>query len=275
MGEFELPQGFRLSQRALEDYTACPRRFYLRYLRHLHWPTPPQDEEAHLVRMRRGARFHRLVQRHLLGLPADLLRREAESDPDLARWWRAYLRQAPPEVAEGRRYVEQLLTVPFDGLHLVARYDLILIAEGSALIVDWKTAARAADLAELRRRWQTRLYRYLLARAGAALNGGQPIPPERITLLYWYAAVPAERRLPYSRADFEQDEADLHRLVAELTAAGDEAAFPPTDDASRCRFCPYRSYCFGTAPQSAQGVGEEDEGDWEAWDFDQIAEIAY
>ncbi len=275
MNESLWPEGFRLSQRALEDYTTCPRRFCLCHLRRLRWPLPPQDDEEHRLRMQRGSRFHRLVQRHLLGLPADRLHREAESDPDLRRWWETYLHQAPPEIREGHRYVEQRLTAILADMRLIARYDLILVHHDEALIVDWKTGPRADDLETLRHRWQTRLYRYLLARAGAALNGGRPIPPDRITMLYWYAAVPVERRLPYSREAFERDEQDLRQIITELLAARDETDFPPASDERRCRFCPYRTYCFGTAPQSTQGVGEDDEGDWEAWDFDQIAEIAF
>ncbi len=275
MSEALLPETFRLSQRALEDYVACPHRFYLRYLRHLHWPTPPQDEEERLAHLRRGARFHRLVQRHLLGLPVELLHREAESDPDLASWWMNYLDSPPVDLDEGRRYVEEVLTATLDGLRLIARYDLILIrADGSALVVDWKTAARAEDVDRLRRRWQTRLYRYLLVRAGAALNDGNPILPEKMTSLYWYAAIPAERRLPYSAEAFARDEADLRRIIAELTLARSEADFPRTADEHACRYCPYRSYCFGTAPHSAPAE-EEEEATFDDWDFEQIAEVAF
>ncbi len=276
MDDLIWPDALRLSQRALEDYTTCPRRFYLHNLRQLRWPVPPQEEEDYLARMRRGARFHRLVQRHLLGIPSPLLQREAESDPDLARWWAHYLDRFPVDVGEGARYVEQLLTATLDGVHLVARYDLILVQEGHALIVDWKTSPRADDLDHLKRRWQTRLYRYLLAYAGASLNGGYPIQPERITMLYWYAAIPVERRLPYSRVDFERDAADLRRIVAELKAARAEADFPPTPVERHCRFCPYRTYCFGETPQasSTENVAEAAEEE-DTWDFDQIAEIAF
>ncbi len=270
-----VPETFRLSQQALEDYTACPYRFYLRYLRRLRWPTPPQDEEVRLAHLRRGARFHRLVQRHLLGLPAEPLQQEAESDPDLARWWEHYRHQSPVELDEGRRYVEQVLTATLDGMRLIARYDLILLhADGSALIVDWKSSARAEDVGTLRRRWQTRLYRYLLVRAGAALNGGHPIPAEKVTMLYWYAPIPAERRLPYSDNDFARDEADLRRIIAELSTARAEPDFPRTTQERHCRFCPYRTYCFSAAPYAVPEA-EAEEQDLDSWDFEQIAEIAF
>ncbi len=275
MRECRLPEGFRFSQQALEDYTACPRRFYLRYLCRLRWPTPPRAMGAHERRMTLGSRFHRLVQRHLLGLPEAVLQREANADEALAALWATYLREAPFADLSGRRYVELRLGATLDGHRLIARYDLIVVGEdGTATIVDWKTNARAEERSLLARRWQTRLYRYLLVRAGAELNGGRPFAPEAITMRYWYAAVPAERRLPYTRDDFARDEADLRTLLAAIAAADGEADFPRVEDERSCRFCPYRTFCEGEVPLVAEAEPEEQEP-WESWDFDQIAEIEF
>ncbi len=275
MSDLVLPAEFRFSQRALEDYDTCPRRFYLRYILHLRWPTPPQDESLRMERMERGARFHRLVQRHLLGLPTEAVQRTTADDPTLAHWWTTYLREAPFARLEGRRYVEQLLSAPLDGHRLMARYDLIIVSpSGEVLIVDWKTNARAEELTTLRRRWQTRLYRYLLVRAGAELTDGHPIAPERITMLYWYVAVPTSRRLPYDAATLARDEADLRRLLAAIDAARTLEDFPATEDERACRPCPFRTWCLGASPLPGETF-EEDEDEWESWDFDQIAEIEF
>jgi len=75
--------------------------------------------------------------------------------------------------------------------------------------------------------------------------------------------------------------------VADLAQAGDGANpgddFPLTDDAMRCRFCPYRSLCgrgVGAGDMHADddvaGASEEAATDWAAsFDFEQIAEVEF
>ncbi|MBZ0304031.1 MAG: PD-(D/E)XK nuclease family protein, partial [Anaerolineae bacterium] len=130
----------------------------------------------------------------------------------------------------------------------------------------------------LARRLQTIVYRWVLAQGGDHLHGGQPIPPEQIEMIYWYAEHDgAARRLPYDRAQFAADEAYLRELVQEIDTRTD---FPLTDDVQRCQFCVYRSLCDrGT---QAGTLADWDAVDYEAvdlttftLDLDQIAEIAF
>ena len=60
-----------LSQSSLQDYNDCPRRFELRYIQHLAYPAvesePALENEKH---QQEGEYFHRLVQQHMIGIPA-------------------------------------------------------------------------------------------------------------------------------------------------------------------------------------------------------------
>ena len=92
-----LPSGFTFSQSSLQDYSDCPRRFQLRYIEQLLWPaveTEPVLENER--RQQEGQHFHRMVQQHLIGLPAETLARLANS-PTLSRWWGNYLNAIDPE----------------------------------------------------------------------------------------------------------------------------------------------------------------------------------
>jgi len=86
-----LPEGFIFSQGSLQDFVDCRRRFQLRYLKRLAWPAletePALEAERYL---QQGALFHRMVQQHLLGVPAERLS-PAISSEDLGRWWANYL----------------------------------------------------------------------------------------------------------------------------------------------------------------------------------------
>ena len=268
---------FAFSQGSLGDYADCARRFELRYLMRLRYPALEVKQWlAFEERLRQGNRFHKLAQQHLLGVPADLLRASLGDDPELARWWENYLQHGltglPPE-----RQAEVTLQTTLGGQRIVAKYDLLAIAPGGdAVIVDWKTGLRAPSRQYLQSRMQTVVYRYVLARAGGHLYGGEPIPPERIHMAYVYVAQGGQRvSLPYSAAEMSADEA---RLLEMIQAIGEAAEFPLTEDERRCRFCTYRAFCGrGEAGDLSEYV-EEDEGDEDegiALDFDQIAEIEF
>jgi hypothetical protein len=285
-----LPPDFIFSQASLQDAVECRRRFQLRYLLELAWPAPaaePVDEYE--ARIRSGEAFHRLIHQHQVGLPAEQLTMQAEVEvevegaQDLAAWWRNYLAH-PPENLPPVRYPEVTLSAPVGGHRLLAKYDLVTIEPGRrAVIVDWKTSARRPTGAWLAARLQTRVYRYVLVRAGAHLNAGQAIAPEQVQMIYWFAAFPDQpERLPYNRTQHEADGRYLASLIADLTQAGDDD-FPLTEDATRCRFCPYRSLCNRGVEagdiheeEDAAGVSEEAATDWTAgFDFEQVAEVEF
>ena len=80
-----------LSQSSLQDYNDCPRRFELRYIQHLAYPAvesePALENEKH---QQEGEYFHRLVQQHLIGIPAEQVGKLANT-PNLQRWWENYV----------------------------------------------------------------------------------------------------------------------------------------------------------------------------------------
>lgn len=233
-----------LSQSSLQDYADCPRRFQLRYLDRLSYPAeesePVLERERH---MRQGDTFHRLAQQSLLGLPPEVLAKLALS-AQVDRWWdnwetfRAQVDLGKAQAA----FPEITLSAPLGPLRLLAKYDLILAQpDGKFLIYDWKTYRRRPANAELARRMQTRVYQALLVVAGAQMNGGRPISPEQIEMVYWFADFPSEpARFPYHQAGWQRDWAALLTLAAEITS---RQVFDMTDDGDRCAFCSYRSYC--------------------------------
>ncbi len=267
-----LPPSFTFSQSSLQDYADCPRRFELRYLRQLQWPAvesePALENER---RQQEGQFFHRLVQQHLLGIPAEKLTPLA-STPDLRRWWDNFLSH-PISLSGYTKYTEISLSAPLGGFRLLAKYDLLAIRPAQqALIYDWKTYAKRPRNEWMAARLQTRVYRALLVRAGARLNAGAPIPPEQVEMVYWYADYPSEpARFPYTPGQYERDWAGLEKLAAEIAAADD---FPPTEDEKRCLFCVYRSYC-ARGVRAGQGEAAESELTEPEINLEQIQEIAF
>lgn len=283
-----LPPDFHFTQANLQDYVECRRRFQLRWLLALSWPAvEAEPADAYEATVRDGEAFHRLIHQHQLGLaPERLAAMVAGTDGEeegaqLAAWWDNYL-QAGPSDLPPQRHPETTLSAPLGSHRLVAKYDLIAVEPGRrAEIVDWKTSARRTPQAALAARLQTRVYRYVLAEAGAGLNAGQPIRPEQITMRYWFANFPDQpERLRYDATAHAADARYLASLAAEIAAAGEDG-FPLTTDETRCRFCPYRSLCGRGAEAGQMGEAEvevevEVETDWaDAFDFEQVAEIAF
>jgi CRISPR/Cas system-associated exonuclease Cas4 (RecB family) len=283
-----LPSDFQFSQGSLQDYVDCPRRFQLRYVLQLAWPAqevePALENEQH---MRQGAAFHRMVHRHVLGIPAEYLSRTVQ-EPDLRRWWHNYLEHRPGGLPEAR-YPEIVLSAPTgdpsdDGHRLLAKYDLVAVGAGKrAIIIDWKTSRKRTKRKYLAERLQTKVYPYVLVQAGAHLNGGQALAPEQIEMLYWFAGYPDDSAsFVYDTSQYEADAAYLTALIKEIAGLGDED-FPLTTQERRCKFCPYRSLCrrgvrAGTLDEALDALGGEvdvsDAFDIDI-DFEQIAEIAY
>jgi CRISPR/Cas system-associated exonuclease Cas4 (RecB family) len=266
-----------LSQSSLQDYADCQRRFQLRYLDRLAYPAeesePALENERH---MQEGEYFHRLVQQHLLGIPAAQIARLANT-PDLARWWQDFSNDKDLRdflsLKDLRTYPESSLSAPLGSLRLLAKYDLIAGAPaGKFIIYDWKTYRKRPRNEWLASRLQTRVYRALLAKAGSQLNGGKLIAPEQIEMIYWFADFPSEpARFPYNATQFRRDWETLSKLAEEISSRQD---FPLTEDVSRCLFCPYRSYCNRGV---RAGDGEELEAELPPEDLtlEQVQEIEF
>jgi len=284
-----LPDGFIFSQGSLQDYTECPRRFLLRYVLRLAWPgleSEPVMENERL--MKQGERFHRLAQQYWLGVPAERLEAVIHDD-ELRLWWEPFARYA--EGLRGARslYPEASLSASLGEHRLVAQFDLIVAgADGKFTIFDWKTSRRKPRRTWLKERLQTRVYPYLLARAGAGLNGGRPIPPDDVEMIYWFPAYPDRpERFTYSVRQYAEDETHLSDLVKEIVRRAEALSeagslggdlFPLTGRTERCAFCNFRSLC-ERGERAGSSVGEEEqEQDFVQefnLDFEQIAEIEF
>lgn len=306
-----LPATFTFSQSSFQDYTDCARRFELRYLDRLRWPAvraePVLDHERNL---QRGERFHHLLHQHLLEIPAGTLAKTLTDDPPLVEWWSRVTDWLNHTSLPGKHYPEMTLSVgtgiptpplvplsppsaadfgrgargegddddepPPPEYRLMAKYDLLAIEPGGrAVIIDWKTTAPQSREA-LERRWQTMVYRWVLAQAGQDLNGGQHIPPERIEMIYWYTTG-APVTLRYDAATFERDGLAIRALIEQINQT---TSFPLTTDERRCRFCTYRSLC-----DRGRAAGDLESEDLETQedgtlsdlhiDLEQVAEVEF
>lgn len=276
-----LPPRFQFSQNSLQDYVDCARRFQLRYALGQRWPAAEAEPIEEYERLaRQGTEFHRLVQRHQMGIPEAALR---PVEQPLADWWDAYLTFPPEDLPGGLRLPETQLSTALGDHRLLARFDLLAIDPGERIvIVDWKTGLRRPPRDVLARRLQTRVYPLVAIEAGAHLFGGE-IAPEQVALMYWYAADPARPEVfSYSADRYAADRAYLSGLIEEITTRR-EAIWPLTPDERHCRYCVYRSLCdrgIAAAPLDAMESAEADVLDDEV-DFDfefelsDIDEIAF
>lgn len=266
-----------LSQSSLQDYNDCPRRFELRYLQRLAYPAvetePALENEKH---QQEGEYFHRLVQQHLIGISAGQVGKLANT-VNLQRWWENYANASDLRGLEdlGGLYPEITLSAPLGKFRLVAKYDLIALSGDKVFIYDWKTYRQRPKNEWLSIRWQTRVYRALLVKAGAHLNGGKSFSPEQIEMIYWFADFPNEpARFIYKADQFKRDWDALIKIADEITNA---SHFPLTDEVPKCSYCPYRSYCNrGVRAGDAADAELETEAE-ELFDinFEQIGEIAF
>lgn len=271
-----------LSQSSLQDFVDCRRRFWLRHMQRVAWPgvaaEPVRDHEGH---MRRGERFHRLVQRYLNGVPVSRLSCMARTDPDphLLIWWQNFVETIPTRLS-ARRHVEVTLYMPLEHCRLVAKFDLVqLLPDDRVQIFDWKTSLRRPRSADLRARLQSKVYPYVLVNASTAINGRQPITPEQIEMIYWFAdPAQAPEVIQYNQPQFQADAQYLRSLVLETRSIPPDG-LPMAEPTGRCAYCTYRSLCErGTSPGSLDWSGYEADpspDDNLSIDIEQVAEISF
>jgi CRISPR/Cas system-associated exonuclease Cas4 (RecB family) len=231
------------TQASLEDYLACPRRYQLRYLLSQAWPAQVTEPEgAFEVHLRQGAALHRLIQQDVLGIDRSHLDSLASEEP-LRTWWASYVENPVSGLPE-TRLPELELSTDIDGQRLVGKFDMLAFERGGRfVIVDWKTARRVPARERLSSRMQTILYPYLLARSGAFMNGGVPISPEQIEMVYWFTELPhSPYRFSYNQHLHESNEGMLKSVLTEISSRT-EAIYPLTSDERKCGFCNYRSLC--------------------------------
>jgi CRISPR/Cas system-associated exonuclease Cas4 (RecB family) len=280
-----LPDELVFSQSSLQDFVDCRRRFQLRYILRLQWPAiqaAPTLENEQLLQL--GARFHRLVQQYLTGLPEQQLAATAGEEKSLEQWWHNFIASVGrlPEIAayawdDLQLFPELVLTAGLAGQRLLAKYDLVVrTPDGKLVILDWKTSQRRPKKTTLAARWQTRLYPYLLVRAGAWLNEGQPVTPESIVMVYWFAAFPNEPQVfSYNRAKFQRDQEELEAILTEIQRLPPDG-FPLTTEPRRCEYCQYRSLCDrGIAAGNLEEADPDDLESGFSLDLEAIAEIGY
>ncbi|MBN1536100.1 MAG: PD-(D/E)XK nuclease family protein [Anaerolineales bacterium] len=277
-----LPKGFQFSQGSLQDYVDCARRFFLRYVQRLAWPaveSEPILESEHYAQL--GEQFHKMIQQHLIGVPAEKISAMITAE-ELREWWENYLEYYRQQAMANQTqlFPEIILSAPIGNHRLMAKFDLIsLQKDGSLVITDWKTARKPPQRIWLERRLQTRVYPYLLSKAGDFLNNNHPIYPEQIRMIYWFANFPDQPEVfSYDRKTMKADQERLEYLV-EAIEMGDEKAFHLTDDKKHCQFCVYRSLCGRGIQASNLDTDEESVEDITSFDdrldIDQIAEIEY
>ncbi|MFW5713489.1 MAG: RecB family exonuclease [Brevefilum sp.] len=278
----QLPDDFYFSQSNLQDYVDCPYRFYLRYYLRLKWPALVVDDALDFERRGQvGARFHRLIQQYLLGVPERRITDLADADPatEVSHWWEDFLQYTSPAI-EGKKYVETTLSTSLDGYALLAKFDLIVIrSSGSLAIFDWKTSRRKPKKDWLLQRVQTRLYRFILAEAGAELVNKSKISPDQVSMHYWFAPRPEQPvTLPYSQDEYQSDRDFIKRLINEI-AEREETRFLRTDDTDKCRYCVYRSHCDRGSQAGDLDAFEDFESGPEDFEldieFEQIEEISF
>lgn len=272
------PQDFQFSQHNLQDYVDCPRRFELRYLQNLKWPALQSEPVLEMERLSKlGRRFHEMVHQSHLGLPDELISSQIDDD-ELASWWAEY--QASPILNDlpANRRSEYMLTAPFGGYRLAAKFDLLAIDPGNrAVIVDWKTSSKPIPRKYLTERLQTRVYPFLLVTSGQSIAGGQELKPEQVELIYWFTSQPDQPvHIQYSEKLLRSDGEYLKALVKDI-ASRPAGQFPLTLDEKKCTYCVYRSLC-NRGKQAGQW--EDDQANDDAvidleLPFDQIGEIEF
>ena len=283
----KLPKNFQFNQSNLQDFVDCQRRFQLKYLLSLTWPSvEAQPVVEYERRTELGSLFHQMVHQYTLGIPANMLHVSSRYE-ELVPWWENF-QYAISESGtihdawqtSSQRFAEVTVNGVLADARVVAKLDLVAInSNGKVSIFDWKTTRQPPKRTWLAERIQTILYPWLLVQAGAFLNNNHTILPEQVEMIYWYAELPkAPVRFPYNQRKMQADQEELIKIIKKITQLED-SEFNMTSDEHKCSFCVYRSLCVrgvqaGQLSDYDHLDGEVDEDQF-ILDFNQIEDISY
>ncbi|MDR9405272.1 MAG: PD-(D/E)XK nuclease family protein [Halothece sp. Uz-M2-17] len=232
---------WQLSQNHLNLLSTCRRKFQYTYLEQFTSPCLPQRQSQLTL----GNRFHHFMQQRELGLPVERL---LAVDQKLAKSFQALAKVAPEIVypqpntwrdAEHRRTVRQ------GNFLLIGIYDLLILSDSQAQIIDWKTYPQPPNQETLKQNWQTRLYQYLFAKTST-------YSPENIQLTYWFIAVPHKPTsvtFSYSQVQHDATEQELNEILTHLeqdykSYQKNQVSFPKVEPEKKyCLNCPFTLPC--------------------------------
>ncbi|MEB3293855.1 MAG: PD-(D/E)XK nuclease family protein [Synechococcales bacterium] len=254
----------RISQAHLMRLSTCPRQFQYLFLDQLGLALETEEQ----TRLLQGSQFHQLIQQWDLGLPiAPLL----QTHPQLDQWFQQFQAAIPqilqlPMDSDAEcltRLSEQKQILDWEGQALVVVYDLLLLGDRQAHILDWKTYGKPQQVDRLANHWQTKLYPFVLAETS-------DYEPDQISMTYWFfegdscqEVQPAQSlTFPWSR--------DRHMVVAtELTQLLNQFAqwwqayellgsdFPQVvPQAGHCQVCPFQMKCGRSMLEETQAAAE-------------------
>jgi len=251
-----------LSQGLLNLLSLCPRKFQYTYLDQLNVPIAPDQQE----RINWGNRFHLLMQQQELGLKLDP--EGFPEDRQVHQSVEAFMQAVPAlfqtdSGASTSRQSEHGRSLHFQGYLFTVIYDLLILDQHHAQILDWKTYPRPQKPDWLRQNWQTRLYPFVLAETSR-------YAPHQISMTYWFVQPPADRatadpdqaaegdqaNLPkpqrftfsYSEAQHQQTYQDLTALLHPFTHNLQRyrefhQPFPQTPSHQPCQVCAFALRC--------------------------------
>ncbi len=253
-----LPKTFTFTQQKLQDFIDCKRRFYLRHVANLEWPaieSEPVREQEELIQL--GTRFHLMCQQTLAGVPAEILTRSVDN-PELDLWWQNFIRLGF-HTKPGDFTAEKLLSVPFAGFRLAAKFDLLIKEPtGKITIYDWKTSQHQPKRQTLLEKMQSRVYPLV---AGFSNN-------VEIEMVYWYPAFPDSPIRFYSTPQQRKIDSEfLESVIFEISSL-QENDFSLTHQERKCQFCRYRSLCDRGVTAGIANPTSESEFSDSTFDFD-------
>lgn len=197
-----------LSQGQLNLLELCPPQFQRIYLEQLGSPISPEVQENLLW----GNQFHQLMQQHFLDLPLDSI---LEVNQDLKNIVKSLLRAVNEQHNlnfHSWKEAEHYRALEKGNYLLSAIYDLLIINENQAEILDWKTYLKPQNKKKLENNWQTKLYLYLLVETSDYL-------PEQIAMTYWFVKIPHEPqclKFEYNQQLHDKITVELENLLSNL-----------------------------------------------------------
>lgn len=235
---------FIFSQHNLQDFVDCPRRFELKYLMRLNWPSPISNPiQQHQQWTDRGTTFHSLAHAFFCGISKDQILSSIR-DNYIKNWFINFTEFLDKFNNSFFWWSEKKFNSKFYGFTFTSIFDAITCLEdGSLLILDWKTSKKIPRKEYMAATIQTILYPCILYSNQAAVEKQVSTPIKQLEMIYWFSEFPDQPiKFEFSQKEIELNTTKLSDLALKISQLK-LGEFKLTDDLKKCSFCIFRSLC--------------------------------
>ncbi|OFI07003.1 PD-(D/E)XK nuclease superfamily protein [Clostridium acetireducens DSM 10703] len=241
MRDIRKNNSFYYSQNSLNTFLKCPFKFKLKYINGVSWKKDSPIDVEYYKNIKKGLDFHLICERYFLDIPLGLEKKEY-IDKDLLNWTNNLIEKFPKK--KQKKYLpEYEIKMKKNNIRIQAKYDLIILHDNKIYIIDFKTEERKLTHKEMKKRFQTILYMYIMYEKAKEIFNID-VQAIDIKMIFWQPKFKEDFiEIEYSEKIHLENEIIIKNTINTIDEYNFELDFNKNLYKSHCKFCEFNYLC--------------------------------